>query len=218
MDLVVERKTFPITGTLTIRLGDGLFDRWQNHEGHWDEGVVVVTSTREILVTGAISSTVGAIPMGASEEVTATLLFDTPEEGEFELALQERIDGLVVGGIGYLWIVSDLVPPEMRAHFPPSGAEEVPVHDPIVVTFTEQMAPPTFQLTLTPEVGGQSVSWDEGGTVATMTHAGFAHGTEYAATIMASDAFANPMAMPYSWSFTTKEGWDVYLPLVIRGY
>ncbi|MBN1642543.1 MAG: Ig-like domain-containing protein, partial [Anaerolineae bacterium] len=216
MDLLVERMTFPTTGTLTIRLGEELFDRWQSHEGHWAEGVVVVTPTQEILVTGAVSATVGTIPMRSGEEVTLTLTIDAPEQGAFEMALQERVDGLVVGGVGYQWIIADPVPPQIAAHLPARSAGDVPLDAPIVITFTEQIAPPTFQLALTPHLDDWDLSWNEAGTVATVTHTAFAPATEYLVTIAACDTSANPMETPYSWSFTTQEGGIVYLPLVLR--
>lgn len=216
VDLVVERETFPLTGTITLRLAEELFDGWQDYEGHWCEGVVVVTSTKEILITGEISATIGGIPMGAGEVTTATLAFDAPETGEFQVALQERIDGLAVGGVTYQWIVTDVAPPEVLAHSPVSEATEVPLDASIVITFSEEIGPLTFDLTLTPAVGGCNVAWDETGTVGTVTHASFAPTTAYTATVAAKDAFANPMQAPVIWSFVTQEGWSVYVPLVLR--
>jgi hypothetical protein len=89
-------------------------------------------------------------------------------------------------------------------------------HDPLVITFTEQIGPLTLDLALEPEVAGLHASWNEAGTVATVIHAGFAPGTEYDATVMASDASANPMEAPNHWPFTTQQGWDIYLPLTFR--
>jgi hypothetical protein len=107
VDLVVERMTFPVTGTITVSLPTGLFDRWLTSDGHWSEGIEVLTATAEIRVTGAVSATIGAIPMSASEQATTTLAFDGPAGLAFELGLQERIHDLTVGGVIYQWVVPE---------------------------------------------------------------------------------------------------------------
>jgi hypothetical protein len=38
----------------------------------------------------------------------------------------------------------------------------------------------------------------------------------YAASVMAGDASANPMETAYTWSFTTRQGSRLYLPVVLR--
>jgi hypothetical protein len=216
VDVIVERAAFPPTGTITIRLAEHLFDRWQDHEGHWSQGVHVLTGTKLLTITGEVTATIGDVPLAAHEEATATLAFEAPGGGPFEVALQERIDDLVVGGVSYRWIVSDVVPPAVAAHSPTSGAVEVPLDAPLVVTFTEEIGPLTFGLTLTPALDGWSEVWNEAGTVCTATFPAFARGQLYTATVRARDAFANPLAAPYAWSFTSRKSWEVYLPLVLR--
>jgi hypothetical protein len=107
VDLIVERMTFPVTGTITVTLSSGLFDRWLANDGHGSEGIEVLTATKEIRVTGIVSATIGAIPMTASEEATIALAFDGPTGLKFELGLQERIHDLAVGGVIFQWIVPE---------------------------------------------------------------------------------------------------------------
>ncbi|MGD9048695.1 MAG: right-handed parallel beta-helix repeat-containing protein, partial [Anaerolineae bacterium] len=216
VDLFVGRTTFPPTGTITIRLAEPLFDRWLAHEERWTQGIGVLTETKLLTVSGEVTATVGGIPLDAHEEVTATLLFDAPGEGIFEVALQERIDGLSVGGVSYQWLASDVVPPVVVAHAPADGATEVPLDAPVVVTFTEEIGPLTFEPIIAPALNEWSTSWNEAGIVFTVTLPAFAPATRYTATVKARDASANPLAAPYTWSFTSREGWDIYLPLVVR--
>jgi hypothetical protein len=216
VDLILERMTFPPTGTITIGLAEPLFDRWQAYEGHWFQGIDVLTETKLLTVTGEVTATIGGIPMDAHEEVTATLLFDAPGEGMFEVALQERIDDLVIGGVSYQWLVSDVEPPAVDAVSPGSGATGVSLSAPLVVTFTEEIGPLTFEPIFAPALNEWSKSWNEAGTVFTVAHPAFTPTTRYTAKVMAKDAFANPMVSPYTWSFTAREGWNIYLPLVVR--
>jgi hypothetical protein len=206
VDLIIERQEFPVTGTITLRLPDDLFDRWQDYSGHWSEGVLVVTETREIVITDPILAAVGGIPMAAGEETIATLEFGAPETGEFRVVLYEQIDGLTVGGVEYEWLVTDLDPPQVLRHSPVDGTTNVPRNAPIVITFDEEIGPLTFDLTLTPEPEAWQASWNDSGTVVTVTHPSFSPTTEYVAEVTASDASANAMAAPVIWSFVTGEG------------
>jgi hypothetical protein len=216
VDLVVVRTTFPPTGTITIRLAEPLFDRWEAYGGHWSDGLDVDAETKLLTVTGTVSATVGAIPMSAHEAATATLWFNAPDEGKFEVDFEEWIDGLSVGGVSVWWLVSDDVPPAVVAHAPAGDASGVLLQAPLVITFTEEMGPLTFELTLAPSLPGWGAAWNAAGTRVTVTHPTFAPATRYTATVKAGDASANPLPAPYTWSFTSREGWDLYLPLVVR--
>jgi hypothetical protein len=107
VDLVVERMTFPVTGTITVTLPAGLFDRWLANDGPGSEGIEVLTATKEIRVTGAVSATIGGIPMSASEQATTTLTFDGPAGFVFEMGLRERIHDLTVGGVILQWVIPE---------------------------------------------------------------------------------------------------------------
>jgi hypothetical protein len=217
VDLIVERGDFPATGAISLRLDEGLFDRWWSDGGRWDEGVTVNATTKVISVVDAISGTVGGLPLEAGEEVTATLLFEAPDVGTFEARVYERIDGLVVGGVTYQWLESDVTPPAVVGASPADGAVEVGLTAPVVITFTEEIGPLSFDLTVAPDPGGWQFAWDEGGTVLTATHIEFAPRTTYTATVTAGDAFANGMETPYVWTFTIEEREVyIYMPLVLR--
>jgi hypothetical protein len=110
VDLIIERMTFPTTGTITVRLPEALFDRWLAYGGHWGEGIEVVTATKEILVTGAVSATIGGAPMWAEEAAPVTLRFEGPGGLEFDVALRERIGGITTGGVAYHWAIPIILP------------------------------------------------------------------------------------------------------------
>lgn len=216
LDLIIERGPFPPTGTITVQLAEHLFDRWRDSSGHWSQGVEEVTGTNRLRITAEVTATLGAIPMAAHEVATVALSFDAPGEAVCDVTLQERIDGLTVGGVSYRWLVSDVVPPEVEAHLPASGAVDVPPEAAVVITFTEEIGPLTLDLTLTPTLEGGHVAWNGAGTVCTATHPSWVRGTRYTASVTAKDAFANAMAAPHTWLFTVQEGWDLYLPVVVR--
>jgi hypothetical protein len=203
VDVIIERMTFPTTGTITVELPADLFDRWLAYGAGWEEGIEVLTATKEIRVTGTVSATIGAVPMLADEEATVGLRFDGQAGLAFEMAIRERIDGITTGGVGYQWIIPDTTPPDVDGTFPPDKATGVAPSAPIVITFTEQIGPLSFGLTLTPDPSGWGTTWNETGTVVTATHASFAEGTTYTATVTARDAAGNALAAPVSWSFTT---------------
>ncbi len=215
VDLIIERMTFPTTGTITVRLPDSLFDRWWTYAGRWYDGMHVLTSTREIQVTGAVSATIGAIPMQAAEKAAVELRFDGPAGLTFEMAIRERIGGLTTGGVAYQWTIPDTTPPAVTDKSPADGAAGVALDVPIVITFDKEIAPLNFGLTLTPTLD-ITATWNDAGTVVTATHAGFTAAATYTVTVTASDAAVNVMD-PLSWSFTTEAGWHwIYLPLTLK--
>jgi hypothetical protein len=203
VDVIVDRMTFPLTGTITVLLPADLFDRWLAYGGRWGEGFEVFTATREIEVTGAVSATIGALPMLADEQVTVGLRFEGPAGLEFEMAIRERIDGITTGGVAYQWVIPDTTPPTVQAASPLPEATDVALDAPIVLTFDEPIGPLSLDLQLTTDPGGWSYSWNEDSTVVTATHTAFDEGIVYTATVTASDANANPMAAAYTWTFTT---------------
>jgi hypothetical protein len=219
VDLVFDRMTFPATGTVQVAFPAALFDRWQAYPAGWSEGVEVLAAASAFRLTGAISATIGAIPLWAGEAVTVTLAFDAPAGQAFELRAYQRIHGLTVGGVAYQWLVLDSTPPEVESTSPADGATGVAPGAPLVVTFSEPIGPLSFVLSLSPDPGGWQMTWNEGGTEVTAWHAAFAAGTTYHATVSANDAWGNALAQPATWSFTTlTDRHVVYLPLVSRTY
>jgi hypothetical protein len=200
---VIERPGFPEAGTITLRLGEGLFDRWLAHMSHWSDGVSVFPGTWEIVVDDPVIATVGGIPMEPDEEVTVALAFETSQDGEFGVDLYELIDGLTVGGVGYRWLFTDDEPPEVLDHSPPAGAAGVALNAPLVLTFSEEISPLTLNLDLVPAVAGWQADWNPAGTVVTVSHALFEPTTVYSVEVTARDAHANDMAAPLTWTFTT---------------
>jgi hypothetical protein len=218
VDLVIERRTFPLNGTITLSLPEALFDRWLAYGAGWGTGLEVLTPTKEIRISAPVSATIGAIPMQAAEAVSVGLQFEGEAGLAFELALRERIDGWTVGGVAYQWVIPDTAPPAVSLTSPADGAGDVALDAPLVVQFDEEVLPLTLQLELDPDPGGWLLAWNEAGTVVTATHAGLNAATTYVATVTASDAWGNAMAAPASWSFTTASTMhQIYLPLVVRG-
>jgi hypothetical protein len=180
VDVIIDRMTFPTTGTITVLLPDDLFDRWLAYGAGWGDGIEVLTATREIHVTGAVSATIGAVPMAASEGAPVGLRFEGPAGLEFEMAIREAIDGITTGGVGYQWVIPDTTPPGVVGTSPADGATDVALDAPIVITFTEQIGPLSLNLTLTPTLS-VTTTWNEAGTVVMAAHASFAKGTTYTA-------------------------------------
>jgi hypothetical protein len=215
VDVVVERLSFPLAGSITVQLPPALFDRWMAHGERWGAGIQVMTASKEIDVTGAVSATIGALPMRAAEKARVGLRFDGPAGLEFEIAIRERIDGLTVGGMAYQWAIPDTTPPDVIDVSPANGLVDVALDAPIVIAFDEEVGPLSLDLELTPDPGGWRTTWNEAGTVVTATHAGFSIATTYTATVSARDASANEMVAPDEWSFSTQAGL-IYLPVVLK--
>jgi hypothetical protein len=100
VDLVVERGTFPTTGTLVLEFSRDLFSRWQTAGGTVDGGVGIPDTTR-ISVTHPVSATVAGLLMGVRETQQARMILTGPPGAEFELHVAERIHDQVVGGVTY---------------------------------------------------------------------------------------------------------------------
>ncbi len=215
VDLVVKRLTFPTTGTITVKLPAGLFDRWLSSADHWGAGIEVLTNTREIRITGEVSATIGAIPMLAAEEVSVNLTFEGPAGLSFKTTFQERIDDITVGGVTYQWVIPDTTPPAVDLVSPGDSATEVAGDAPLVITFDEPVSPINFSLTVAPDPGGWMYYWNDDSTVVTATHTTFSPGTTYVARVIAQDGSANLMSQAYQWEFTTQIA-VIYLPLIIR--
>jgi hypothetical protein len=218
VDMIVDRRTFPLSGNVLVKMPDALFDRWLAYGHRWGEGIEVLPGTKEIRVTGEISATVGAVPMQAGEQVTVGLRFEGPAGLEFELAIRERIGGITTGGVGYQWVIPDTTPPDVLHTSPVDEASDVDPGSPLVITFNEPVGPLTLDLVVSPDPGGWSLAWNEVGTVVTATHADLALQTLYDAAVSAGDASGNVMSAPYTWSFMTLEQkeFKIYLPLVVR--
>jgi photosystem II stability/assembly factor-like uncharacterized protein len=219
VDLVLDWTDFPAGGSLVVTLPQDLFDRWEAYAGRWVQGMEVVSATQEFVVTSPVSATIGGLPMQADEVATATLTFDGWAGAEVQVNLQERIDGSIVGGVTYWWLIEDDVPPEVLATSPADGEPDVPLDTPLVITFNEPVGPLSLDLALAPDPDGWQVAWNEAGTEVTATHSGLEPGTTYQAAVTASDAWGNAIVAPEAWSFSTEQDeYLIYLPLLYRGH
>lgn len=113
----------------------------------------------------------------------------------------------------------EFTPPAVVQVSPAYGAIDVPLDAPIIITFTEPIAPASLNLILTPPLA-MNATWNAAGTVATVTHAPFTGKTSYAATVLngVADLAGNVMVDEYIWHFSTLEP-DysyIYLPLILR--
>jgi hypothetical protein len=99
VDLVVERGTFPSTGTLELEFSRDLFTRWLA-AGSVSGGAVVPDTTR-IEVTDPISATISGLPLGVRESQQVWMHLDGPPGEEFALHVSQRIEGAIVGGMTY---------------------------------------------------------------------------------------------------------------------
>ncbi|MFQ5421555.1 MAG: Ig-like domain-containing protein, partial [Anaerolineae bacterium] len=217
VDLIINRRTFPTTGTITVQLPGDLFDRWQASANGFGQGINVITATQEIQITGAISGTIGGIPMNAAEAAQVGLVFDGPVGLTFEMAVEERIDDLTVGGVTYRWTIPDTTPPTVTDVSPGDTAVAVDPDAPIIITFDEPVSPLNFNLSMTPDPGGWRYTWSDDNRVVTATHNTLADETAYNLSVTTTDAASNSMTAPFTWSFTSgKSGFTVYLPVILK--
>ena len=100
VDVVVE-KMEAFAGTLTLDLGDELFNRWQNTTGGTVQGGQVVSGTTKVQITAPVSGTVVGLPLYGDEEIEVVLEAEGQSGLEFEVEVVERIDGLLIGGNTY---------------------------------------------------------------------------------------------------------------------
>jgi hypothetical protein len=100
VDLVVERDTFPPTGTLVLELSRDLFSRWQAAGGAV-QGGAAISGTSRIEVTDPLSATVLGLPLGVREMQRVRMEMEGPPGAEFALHVSERIEGDLVGGMTY---------------------------------------------------------------------------------------------------------------------
>jgi hypothetical protein len=215
VDLIIDRRTFPTAGTITVQLPEPLFDRWQASANGFGDGIQVNSGTKEIVVTGAVSGTIGAIPMEAAEKQQVTFVFDGPAGLTFELAVRERIEGVTVGGLTYQWTIPDTTPPTVNNVTPADTTTGQDPNAPIVITFDEPVSPLNFNLTMTPDPGGWQHVWNDVSTAVTATHNPLDYDTTYNLSVTTSDAANNVMTTPYTWSFTTTKAY-IFLPVIMR--
>jgi predicted GH43/DUF377 family glycosyl hydrolase len=215
VDLIIDRRTFPTAGTITVQLPEALFDRWQASANGFGDGIQVNGGTKEIEITGEISGTIGAIPMEAAEKQQVSFVFDGPAGLTFELAVRERIEGVTVGGLTYQWTIPDTTPPAVSSVTPANMATGQDLNAPIVITFDEPVSPLNFNLTMTPDPDGWQYVWNDASTAVTASHNPLDYDTTYNLSLTTSDAANNVMTTPYAWSFTTAKAY-IFLPIVIR--
>jgi hypothetical protein len=104
------------------------------------------------------------------------------------------------GSDSYSW---DSQGPTMTFN-PVNSSTNVPVSQPVVITFSEAVNTGSFTYTLAPNPGGLSVAWSAGNTVATISHNPFSTSTTYTVTVTAvQDPFGNNYSGTNSSSFTT---------------
>lgn len=217
VDLIIDRRTFPTTGTITVQLPAAMFDAWQTSADSFGDGIQVNSSTKEITVTGTVSGTIGGIPMEAAEAVQVGLVFEGPVGLAFETAVEERIDGITIGGVTYHWAIPDTTPPTVTNVTPGDTAVNIDPDAPLVITFDEPVSPVNFNLTVTPDPGGWVYNWNDDFTSVTISHNTFTEETSHTISVTTTDASINQMTTPYSWSFTTgKAGFTLFLPVILR--
>jgi hypothetical protein len=156
---------------------------------------------------------VSANGMGHAYVTGGTASSDFPTCNAIATTLGGDIDAFVTK------ITTDATSPAVVAVAPGSGAADVALTAPVVVTFSEPINTSTFAYNVTPDPGGWSAAWSGGDTAVTLAHDPFASQTTYTVTVTAAtDLGGNPLAgAPYAWHFTTVS-YRLYLPLVVRSY
>jgi hypothetical protein len=67
----------------------------------------------------------------------------------------------------------DTVSPQVFSVNPISGAVDVDVAAPVIITFSETIITDTFAYTVTPDPGDWIETWSNGGAMVTLTHTRF---------------------------------------------
>jgi hypothetical protein len=98
-------------------------------------------------------------------------------------------------------------PPSVTTQSPAPNQTGVPINSPVLAIFNTNIDPTTLTFTLTDSSGNPvpaSVTYDSSTDTATLSPAStLALGTQYTASVQASDTFGNAMPQPVTWSFTT---------------
>jgi hypothetical protein len=121
--------------------------------------------------------------------------------------------------MGAYEVQEDTIGPEITATVPISGAVNVSLDAPVVITFNEPMSIPTVIYSSDPDPGGWEAAWNVPGKAVTLSHNALLAGTVYTVTVQeAEDEAGNHLVgAPYGWSFTTAAaGLELYLPVLFR--
>ncbi|MBR9976355.1 MAG: DUF3494 domain-containing protein [Bacteroidetes bacterium] len=160
--------------------------------------------------------------------LTATFTPDSSlvSDGTYVATITTGVTDLAGNGMeaDYVWtfdtdVSSDLTAPVLVSTDPVNAALDVPVNKTLSVTFSEEMDPLTFTSTsftlrqgTMPVIGSAtSIGMDAFFTPSMHLHPN----TVYTATVttQVTDLAGNPLAMNYSWSFTTNAGLPSPLPI-----
>jgi uncharacterized repeat protein (TIGR01451 family) len=111
----------------------------------------------------------------------------------------------------------DLDSPHIVSTEPTGGQMDVAVRASLTITFSEPIAPETFDYTVEPDPGGWSATWTDGGRKVALEHNPFTHDTLYMLTVTtAQDLAGNPLVgAPVMWQFTTGS-LKIYMPVAMR--
>ena len=172
----------------------------------------VQSSTISFTLTPSGGSPVGATLTYNSSNYTATL---TPSAA---LAYNTKYTATVSGAKDnagdpmsspFSWsFTTDPAAPKVTSETPASAATNVAISTTATATFNEAVQASTISFTLTPKGGSPvaaTVTYNSSNYTATLTpSAALAYNTTYTATVSgAKDTAGDPMAAPFSWSFTT---------------
>lgn len=94
--------------------------------------------------------------------------------------------------------------PRVRSVSPLPGEKRVNINEEIVITFTEQMNPSTFNFSCFPDPGGWAVKWNENMTLVRLRHNSFEYNVTYVFTIEYIEDIDGKNISMYRWSFTTE--------------
>ena len=159
----------------------------------WQTAITDVTSYQLILNGEAQNA-------GAVTEITRTL-----DDGPYTWQVTALSGGGAQATSEARDFIIDTSAPVLSDHTPASSATGVMVYKPITITFSEPISQTGFTYTLTPDPGGQVVSWSADSKTVTIAHNEFAQDTTYTLSITTSDDHVGNTltGAPITWSFTT---------------
>jgi uncharacterized repeat protein (TIGR01451 family) len=99
-DVIIELDSLAAGGTVSLDLGNDLFNRWESSSGTL-QGAEIIAGTSSIRVTASDSAEIIGIPMNSEERATLTATVSGPptDVNWLYINIWERIDGEAVGGL-----------------------------------------------------------------------------------------------------------------------
>ncbi len=128
-------------------------------------------------------------------------------QGEYQLSVshaQDIAQNVMFPNENVATFIFDVDAPQIDNTSPQNNATNVPANADLLIIFNESMNSSTFVFTISPNPGGNVVSWSGEDSVVTIAHNDFTPGQTYTVSVsQVEDLVGHPLAgAPYQWTFT----------------